>query len=395
MKHKNTEKNSLLTFFSNSNSISFAILFLAAILFIVALLVVRPPKEEPMPGEDFAEYDKGKVVEILSDDSFQDESSEDSYRGSQLLLIEVTTGRYKGETLQVYNYVGPLYSTPLKIGDPAVMIISTYADGTHLATIFEYDRAIPLIVVISLFVIVALLVGGKTGAKSLLTLLFTLATLLGILIPALMKGAPTLLTVFFCCTYIAIVCLTVIGGLQTKSLAAMMGTISGTAIALLFGYFSQTILRIDGMRTEEAEALLQLRQMGIPIGIKGLLVAGVAISSLGAVMDVTMGISSSIHEIFQANPSLSKKELFRSGMNVGKDMVGTMTNTLVLALLGSSFVLIIYLHSLGLTFHQFISSTYLSIEVISSISSSIGVILSIPLTAAFTSLLLTNKNFLQ
>lgn len=391
MKHKNTEKNSLLTFFSNSNSISFAILFLAAILFIVAFLLVRPPKEEPIPGEDFAEYDKGKVVEILSDDSFQDESSEDSYRGSQLLLIEVTTGRYKGEILQVYNYVGPLYSTPLQIGDPAVMIISTYADGTHMATIFEYDRAIPLIVVISLFILTALLVGGKTGAKSLLTLLFTLATLLGILIPALMKGAPTLLTVFFCCTYIAIVCLTVIGGLQTKSLAAMMGTISGTAIALLFGYFSQTILRIDGMRTEEAEALLQLRQMGIPIGIKGLLVAGVAISSLGAVMDVTMGISSSIHEIFQANPSLSKKELFRSGMNVGKDMVGTMTNTLVLALLGSSFVLIIYLYSLGLTFHQFISSTYLSIEVISSISSSIGVILSIPLTAAFTSLLLSRK----
>lgn len=78
--------------------------------------------------------------------------------------------------------------------------------------------------------------------------------------------------------------------------------------------------------------------------------AGVAISSLGAVMDVTMGISSSIHEIFQANPSLSKKELFRAGMNGGKDMVGTMTNTLVLALLGSSFALIIYLYSLGLTF---------------------------------------------
>lgn len=393
--NNNNIKFKLFSLPSRQALLTAGILIFSLIIFIIAFLVVRPPKEELIPGEDFAEYDKGKVVDILSDDSFQDQNSENSYRGSQLLLIEVTTGRYKGETLQVYNYVGPLYSTPLKIGDPAVMIISTYADGTHLATIFEYDRAIPLIMVISLFVIAALLVGGKTGAKSLLTLLFTLATLLGILIPALMKGAPTLLTVFFCCTYIAIVCLTVIGGLQTKSLGAMMGTISGTAIALLFGYFSQTILRIDGMRTEEAEALLQLKQMGIPIEIKGLLVAGVAISSLGAVMDVTMGISSSIHEIFQANPALSKKELFRSGMNVGKDMVGTMTNTLVLALLGSSFVLIIYLYSLGLTFHQFISSTYLSIEVISSISSSIGVILSIPLTAAFTSLLLTNKNFSQ
>ena len=377
--------------FTKEKKIMAGILLLAVAIFLFFFFLVRPSKEDPVPGEEFAEYDKGVVLDILTDDTFQDDNSEGSFRGSQLLLMEVTTGRYEGETLQVYNYVGPLYSYPLKVGDPAVMIVSTYADGTHMATIFEYDRVIPLLVILTLFVAVALIVGGKTGAKSLVALGVTLATLMGILIPALIKGAPTLITVFFCCAYIAIVCLVIIGGLQTKTLGSMLGTISGTAIALLFGYFSQTLLRIDGMRTEEAEALLQLRQMGIPIGIKGLLIAGVAISSLGAVMDVTMGIASSIYEIFQANSSLTKKELFQSGMNVGKDMVGTMTNTLVLALLGSSFVLIIYLYSLGLTFHQFISSTYLSIEVISSISSSIGVILSIPLTAAFTSILLTSK----
>ena len=108
-------------------------------------------------------------------------------------------------------------------------------------------------------------------------------------------------------------------------------------------------------------------------------------------MDVAMGISSSLSEVSTANPSLTCRELFRSGMNIGRDMVGTMTNTLILALLGSDLVLIIYLYSLGLSSNQLISSAYLSIEVISSISSSIGVILSIPLTALFGSIALAKK----
>ena len=108
-------------------------------------------------------------------------------------------------------------------------------------------------------------------------------------------------------------------------------------------------------------------------------------------MDVTMGISSSLFEVSAANPQLGQKELFRSGMNIGRDMVGTMTNTLILAFLGSSFVLILYLYSIGLSTHQLLSSAYLSIEVISGISSSIGVILSIPITAFITAKALAKK----
>lgn len=368
------------------------ILYLCAIiLFIVAFTLAKPHKEESMAAEEYAEYEKGTVTMVLSDNTERDPSSDNSWRGEQLLLVEVTTGQYKGQTLQVSNYVGPLYSAPLKVGDSAVLIISTYEDGTHLGTVYEFDRAFGLIVVIIVFFITAILVGGKTGAKSLLGLVITLACLFGILLPALMKGAPTLPTIFLVCTYITIVTLAILGGLQKKTLCAMIGTVSGTAAALLFGLFTQMLLRIDGMRVSDAEALLQLQQMGIPIGIKGLLAGGVVISSLGAVMDVAMGISSSLSEVSVANPSLTWRELFRSGMNIGRDMVGTMTNTLILALLGSDLVLIIYLYSLGLSSNQLISSAYLSIEVISSISSSIGVILSIPLTALFSSIALAKK----
>lgn len=365
------------------------ILYLCAIIiFFVAFTLARAPKEEISQAKEYAEYEKGTVTMVLSDNTEQDPSSDNSWRGEQLLTVEVTTGQYKGQTLQVSNYVGPLYSTPLKVGDSAVLIISTYEDGTHIGTVYEYDRSIALIITIILFFVTAIAIGGKTGAKSLLGLVITLACLFGILLPALMKGAPTLPAIFLICTYITVVTLAILGGIQKKTMCAMIGTVSGTAVALLFGQFTQMLLRIDGMRASDAEALLQLQQQGIPIGIKGLLVGGIVISSLGAVMDVAMGIASSLSEVSAANPSLTRRELFRSGMNIGRDMVGTMTNTLILAFLGSDLVLIIYLYSLGLSSHQLISSAYLSIEIVSSISSSIGVILSIPLTTLFSSIAL-------
>ena len=130
---------------------------------------------------------------------------------------------------------------------------------------------------------------------------------------------------------------------------------------------------------------------GFTIFLSGLLVGGIIISALGAVMDVAMSISSALEEVHAAAPSLGRRELFRSGMNIGRDMVGTMTNTLILAFLGSGFTLIIYLFSLGLGRYQLLSSAYASIEVISGIASSIGMILAIPLTAFISSVLLAKR----
>ena len=162
-------------------------------------------------------------------------------------------------------------------------------------------------------------------------------------------------------------------------------------LAMLFGILAQKLLHIDGLRATDAEALLQLRQTGTPVHIRGLLVAGVIISALGAVMDVAMSLSSAIGELKAVNPELTARALWRSGMNIGRDMVGTMTNTLILAILGSSTVLILYLYSLDLSWHQLMSSSYIGIEIISSVSSAIGVILAVPLTALASALLYGKK----
>ncbi|MBE6918680.1 MAG: YibE/F family protein [Ruminococcaceae bacterium] len=368
-----------------------AVLLCAAVVLVLARLWAAPAPVQDTGAVEYAEYETGKVLQVLSDSTEPDPTSDGAYRGEQLLIVEMTSGRYKGEQMQVYNFVGPLYGVPVKTGDSVALTVSTYQNGDHTATVYEYDRSGPLAIVVALFLVAAIAVGGRTGLKSLVGLAVTLVCLFWVLLPALMKGAPTLLTVFLTCAFIAVVSLTILGGVEKKTVCAMAGTVAGVALALLFGLAAQALVRIDGLRVENVEPLLQLRQTGTPIGLRGLLVGGVVISALGAVMDVTMGIASSLTEVFAADPHMTRRELFRSGMNIGRDMVGTMTNTLILAFLGSSFVLILYLYSMNLSTHQLLSSAFLSIEVVSGIASSIGVILSIPITAAVAAYALTRK----
>ena len=363
------------------NRAALIVLILAAALFVLIRVLVAPEHTAPIAAGNYAEYETGTVVEILSDSTAPDEASDGAWRGEQLLLVEVRTGQYRGDTLQVYNYVGPLYSVPLQTGDRCTLIVSTYENGDVQATVYEFDRVVPLIVILALFVLVTVLVGGRTGAKSLLGLAFTVLCVFLLLFPALMKGAPTLPSTFLLCVYVAAVSFVILGGVQKKTLCALLGTVAGMALALLFALIAQGLLRINGLRGADVEPLLQLRQTGTPIGLKGLLAAGVILSALGAVMDVAMSLSSALAEVHAVNPTLDRKALLRSGMNIGRDMVGTMTNTLILAFLGSGLILTLYIYSLGLSPRQLLSSAYLAIEVMMAISSSIGVILAVPITA--------------
>ena len=371
------------------NRVSCLVLAAALVLFLAVRAIAAPEKETAIDAAEYAEYENAVITEVLSDNTFTDPAADNALRGEQILLAEVKTGQYKGEIMQVYGYVGPLYGGQLKAGDGATLLISTYADGSHVATVYEYNRLPALAVIVAMFLIATVAVGGKVGAKSLVALAMTLVCLFWILIPLLMKGAPTLLTVFLVCAYITVVTMVILGGVQRKTVCATLGTIAGTALALLFGLAAQSLARVDGLRLTDVEPLLQLRQTGTPLGLRGLLVGGIVISALGAVMDVAMSIASALTEVHTVAPNRNTRELFRSGMNIGRDMVGTMTNTLILAFLGSGFALIIYLYSLGLSPYQLISSSYLTIEVVSSISSSIGVILSVPLTALISSVILT------
>ena len=374
------------------------VLAAAAVVFIAALFLIY--SEDILNGagdifsvygDELVEFEKARVDEILSDTLEVDEVADGAYKGQQELSVTVKSGRYKGESMVVYNYIGPLYGVPVVVGDGVTLTIKTHADGQHSATVYEFNRIPILAVFLVIFFIVTTLVGGRTGLKSLVGLMITIVCLFAILIPLLLKGAPTILTTFITCAYVALVCFTILGGVHRKTVSAFLGTVSGAFLAMIFALVVQSFAKIDGLRLEDAEPLLQLKYVGASVRIRGLLVASIIISALGAVMDVAMSISSSLEEVHAANPALSRKELFKSGMNIGRDMVGTMTNTLILAFLGSEFTLMIFLYSRGLTFYHLFSTAFVSLETISGISSSMGMILAIPLTALISSTLISRK----
>ena len=373
--------------------ISAAVLAVVLAIFAGLFVIAHPAREEAPEAAEYMEYENAVVEQILTDSTEADPVSEGHFRGNQNLIVRVKTGRYAGQQMMAENTVGPIYGCPMAVGDGVTVGLSTYSDGTVRCYIYEYDRSMGLALVLGAFLLVTVLVGGKVGLKSLLSLGLTVAALIFILLPLLLRGWPTIGTTFLVSVLVTAATFVILGGVDKKTVCACLGTLAGIALATVFGLLAQKLLRIDGYRQEYAEALLQLRQTGeSAIGITGLITAGVIVSALGAVMDVAMSISSALQELTRVNPDLTSKDLFGSGMNIGRDMVGTMTNTLILAILGSGLTLVVYIYSLSLQPWQLLSSAYMSLEAISGIASSIGVMLAVPLTAAICAVSFGKKN---
>ena len=174
MKNKN---NSI----SRSNRTAAAsVLVVVLILGIFAALYfyAHDAEENTIKPTEYAEYEKGRVVEILMDNCEVSEVAENAYRGDQKLLVKVTSGQYKGETMLVSGFVGPIYGEPAKVGQSVVLSINTYANGDHTATVYEYNRTPIVFLILGIFVLVTIAVGGRTGAKSVLGLILTMVVIL-------------------------------------------------------------------------------------------------------------------------------------------------------------------------------------------------------------------------
>ena len=342
-------------------------------------------------GNELVEFEKATVISIISEEIKIDEYAEGAEVGTQELSVNIKSGQYKGETMTAYNYFGPLSGVPVDVGDSVILTVKTHSNNEFSATVYEFNRIPIILVFIAVFILSVILVAGKTGLKSLIGLVFTIICLFSVLIPLLVKGAPIILTTVIVCSFVALVSFTFIGGIHRKTISAFLGAVSGMLIAMIFGLVVQKLAKIDGLRLEDAEPLLQLRYVGATVKIRGLLVAGIIVSSLGAVMDEAMNISSALEEIHAANPSLDKSALFRSGMNIGRDTVGTMTNALIMAFLGGDFSLIIFLFARDLAFYRLYAAAFFALETISGLSASIGMVLAVPITTLIATTLITMK----
>lgn len=305
----------------------------------------------------------------------------------QIVTLKVISGKYKGKIFTIKNEtVGNYaYDIVLKKGDKVSVYIREQ-NGHIDVFILDYIRENYILYLTVFFLVLLILVGRAKGVKAILTLIFTIFVVIKILLPAILLGYNAIFVTIVLSTIIILFSMFTIAGINNKSISAVIGTIGGVLLAGFIAYFIENKMGLTGFSSDEiAELMMNIPQQ---IDFKNLLFPGIVLGALGAIMDVSISIASAVDELSQVNKNLTVKELFSAGMNIGRDIIGTMVNTLILAYAGSAiamfFLFVMYQSSLN----EIINLDIVANEIIRSLAESSGLIISVPLTALVASILI-------
>jgi uncharacterized membrane protein len=263
----------------------------------------------------------------------------------------------------------------------AIIVHVDVADAEHFtASVYSIDRGPALLALALLFVAALCGIGGKRGTRSLLGIVFAFTSIFFLFIPMLYRGcSPTLAAVIVVSATVC-VSLFLLGGIDAKTVSAVLGSFAGLAASALAASVFQRLTMISGYATAESDSLLAIAgKTGMKVG--ELLFAAFLIASLGAIMDVAISVASAVSEVHASSPGMKRGGLFRSGMGVGRDMMGTMANTLMLAFTGASLNTLILIYSLEHSFYQILDSNAIVIEIVQALAGSLAVILTVPAVA--------------
>ena len=367
------------------------VVIVLAILAGIAMWINRANENETTPDSGRLVYAPAKVTAVLSDNAQEDfENAEGRRVGDQELEIQILSGDHKDEIMTVTNYMSALFNVDVQQGDRIIVRIMTDENGSYYASVFNYDRGIVLGGFLLIFFILLGALGGKKGLGALAGLLLTLGCIWFILIPCLLRGVPAIPVTIAVSAVSAAAGLIFLNGYSKKTFCAVCGCVGGVLVSGIAAAVVGTLSPMNGFNMQEAENLILY---GADQGLKvsGLLVCGVLISALGAVMDVALGIVSSVWEMKEQNPDASVGSLFRSGMQIGKDAMGTMANTLILAFAGSSLNMLILVQTYNIPFLQLINTDSIALEVVQSVAGSIGILLTVPLVALISARLMARR----
>lgn len=356
---------------------------LLLLLFGIFVVRINAVDKIGLVSRDGQTFEKGVVTEIIRDNLQYDGSRV----GEQLVRVEMKTGARAGQTLEMTSSSGYLFGAGCTEGMKVIVMQSISGDST-VASVYAQDRETVIYVFAGLYLLVLCLVGGKQGVKGALGLVFTFFCILFVYLPLVYRGHSPFWVSVFICTITTVVTMYLIGGPTMKTLVATGGTVAGVCIAGLAATAFSAASGITGWNVSDIESLLTLwNTNGIQVG--GLLFSGLLISSLGATMDVAMSIGSAISEIHAQTPDISRRELFRAGMRVGRDMMGTDSNTLILAFAGGSISMLVLDYAYDLPYLQIINSNNIGIAIMQGLAGSFGIVLSVPVTVLLAVFLYT------
>ena len=382
MSMKNTKFTGLFTRKKAVRYLIYVLFVCAFAVFVIKLNQVEKTELVVRTGQTF---EKAKVVKIL-----QDNLEENGTRvGEQKVRVRMLTGVRKGEELDITSSSGYLFGAACKPGMKVIVMQSVAGDST-VASVYTQDREGVIYIFALIYLLVLCLIGGKQGIKGCLGLVFTFFCVIFVYLPLVYLKYSPFWTAVFVCFITTLVTMYLIGGPTRKTCAATLGTLVGVILAGVSAWCFSKASGISRYNVSDIETLMTLWNTN-RIQVGGLLFSGLLISCLGAVMDVAMSISSAIDEIYRQNLSLSRKELFKAGLRVGRDMMGTDSNTLILAFAGSSVSTLLLDYSYNLPYQQIINSNNIGIAIMQGLAGSFGIVLSVPFTVLICTILFHKK----
>lgn len=352
--------------------------------------------------EDFIDEDiefqtaKAKVLDILSDTKDDDKSVYSTDLLNQVRIqvakIKILDGKFKNKEFTIEHSISGnfAYDIVLEKGNKVVVSIDETDASSPTIFVSDFVRDNYLFVLMVIFVALLILIGGIKGLKSVVTLLITGFVVTYIMLPLILKGYSPLIVSVLSTIFIAFITFIIVAGINSKSMAALIGTAGGVIVAGILAYIVGSLVKLTGLSSEEAGMLIHIPQ-SVEFDFRSLLFAGIMIGTLGAVMDVAMSISSSMYELRMMSPDIDYKSLVKSGLNIGKDIMGTMSNTLILAYTGSSIPLLLIFMSYDTSLLKILNLDLIATEVVRALVGSIGLVIAIPLTAFSAGLIFKSK----
>jgi len=305
--------------------------------------------------------------------------------GKRILFeAKISKGPRKGQVVTAEQTFSPMLidrSKEVEKGDNILLFnngVGWYFNG--------YFRINKILLLGILFAVLLIVFGGKKGFNTILSLGFTCAAIFTVFVPAILSGRNIYVMSLLVCAYTSAMVPLIVMGYNKKSLAAITGCAGGVLIAGLITLIMDKAMHLTGIVDEHSRYLVNLPG-DTQIDLKALIFAGIIIGAMGAIMDVSISLSSALWEIKEKAKSIQFKELVRSGFNIGRDIMGTMADTLILAYIGSSLTLVLLLTISSRSLLELFNSEMIAVEVLQALAGSLGILFAMPLTALFCGLI--------
>ena len=311
--------------------------------------------------------------------------------GEQLCELEILDGRFKGRTVTGVNMLnGSLEQDKIfSPGDRALVVVSHDGDTITNVTMSDHYRLGWEMVLAAAFALFLILFAGRTGVRAIASFVLTVLVLWKLLVPLYLKGFNPVCVGLALTLVLTVMIIALVYGFDRRCLAAVSGSFLGILVTCVLGVVFTDLFQIHGAVMSYSESLLYSGYQHLDL--TKIYMASIFLGASGAVMDLSVDITSAIHEVVEKRPDLSWREAVRSGLNVGRAAMGTMTTTLLFAYSGGYIALLMVFMAQGTPLDNLLNYQYVAAEIIHTVIGSFGLVTVAPFTALTAGWLLTRR----